>query len=193
MIKQANIGLVGGARTWVADSLADLVPSPAPQNQKFLDGDLCVIKSTAIFNVDKLQTYLYDGQINNWILYIQSLIIEARVTTGTSQSLTINDDGFSEMDLPLNSSWEFRIDANAIDETTGNTLGFSAVGNIKNIGGVVSLDYAPVIVVNNLGTIPLSGFIINLAPPTALQLFFSNGSGNFVKAKGSIKIVQILL
>lgn len=75
MIQLANTSLVNGARTWVADSIASLTPSPAPTGQKILDGDICLLNAAAGANA--YQTWIYKVGIDNWTLYIDSALIKA--------------------------------------------------------------------------------------------------------------------
>lgn len=117
-------------------------------------------------------------------------ILSARIATGNNTPLTLDGVfGFQELEVPMDATWNFTIYGNAIGETSGNTLGYVVHGNVKNLGANV-FDYAPVVIVANLGTLVTGGFnIFNIG--NIFRIAFDNSAGEFVRASVSVHINQI--
>lgn len=62
-VKLANVGLVNGARTWIADLASDLITDP-----KYLDCDIALI--TAADGSNAYDTYIYKIGLPGWVKYI---------------------------------------------------------------------------------------------------------------------------
>lgn len=112
----------------------------------------------------------------------------ATAPVGTSVPLT-TDNLAETLDIPLDSVWNFLINANGVGVTSGLAFTYMATGGIKNDAGIVSLVGVPV-VINNFSELVGTTIIIT-ANATSLMFFGNNGSGETVRFNAHVTLVQI--
>lgn len=115
-------------------------------------------------------------------------VLAATALPGTSVPLTY-DGGFSTLDMPLDSVWQYSIFGNGVGITSGLVLSYVVQGSIKNDAGIISLVGPPVVTINftELATISL----IVVATGSGLGMFANNGSAETCRFNARVQLVQL--